>query len=176
MAQLAPLAMAAAVGSLAISVAPAAEASIEESVADFSRVCVDALLAPDALAATLKERGMAPSDTQFIPKGFDGALYSTPDNGRGINITYQRYSDLTISNCLTVAPKGASREELESLRKALEAHPRIGKLEGRFIEGGPSIKVASFKRPGNAPIVTFQFTATSSTTSLSMTRFDPKTN
>ena len=152
----------------------AAQASWEGSVADFSNVCVSSLLAPAELEGALKDRGMAAMATSFRPPGWDGELYAATDGGRGVTVAYQNYSDLKISNCTVVAPKAASRDELDGLRVKLEAHSRIGKLEGRIFDAAPTTKIASFKRPGNAPMVTFTFTSLATATTLSMTRYDLK--
>lgn len=152
----------------------AAQASWESATADFSKVCVSALLAPDELASALKDRGMVAASPNFAPPGWSGELYSATDGARAVTVTYQNYSDLKISNCTTVAPKPASRDELDGLRAALEAHPRVGKLEGRIMDASPTTKLAMYKRPGNAPLVTFNFTSVGTATTLSMTRYDLK--
>jgi hypothetical protein len=157
-----------------VTATAAAQASWQNSAADFSRICVSSLLAPDELAAALKERGMSATSSAFAPPGWDGALYSATDGGRGVTVAYQHYSDLKISNCTTIAPGPTSRQELDGLRATLEAHPRIGKLEGRVMDASPTSRLAMFKRPGNAPMVTFNFTSVGTATTLSMTRYDLK--
>jgi hypothetical protein len=158
----------------AVNATAVAQGSWQNSVADFSKICVRSLLVPNELAAALKDRGMSAASSQYAPPDWDGALYSATDGARGVSVTYQRYSDLTISNCITVAPNAASRDDLENLRSMLETNPGIGKIEGRILEAAPTTKIAMFKRPGNAPIVTFLFTSMASATTLSMTRFDSK--
>jgi len=174
MKMLARMAIALAGALFAVVANAAAQATWESAVADFSKVCVSSLLAPDELAAVLKERGMSAVSPGFAPAGWDGKLYSATDGGRGVTVAYQHYSDLKISNCTMLAPKAASREDLDGLRATLEAQPRIGKLEGRIMNTTPTSKLAMFKRPGNAPMVTFNFTSVGMATTLSMTRYDLK--
>jgi hypothetical protein len=160
---------------LAVATSPitaTAQQPWETASADFANICVASLLAQKELSAALAERGMAEQTQTLAPLGWDGTVYMAADGTRNVTVTRQRYSDLKISNCITSASKTASRDELTSLRRQLEAHPRVGKLEEQIVEGSPAIKIVALKRPGNAPIITFNLTATSSVTTLSMNRWD----
>jgi hypothetical protein len=142
--------------------------------ADLMKVCIASLLAPEELPAVLQERGMADAGPMHLPPGWDGTVYSGNDgkNQRGVTVGYQRYSDLRITNCTIVTAMTASYEDLVGLRALLEADRHIGKLEGRILTATPNVRLATFKRPGNAPIVTFNFTTSATTTSLIMSRLD----
>jgi hypothetical protein len=74
--------------------------------------------------------------------------------------------------CTVVIGVSAAYDDLTALRTLLEAEPLIGRLEGRIVTATPNVRVATFKRPGNAPIVTFTFTTSATTASLVMTRLD----
>jgi hypothetical protein len=154
------------------SAAAADQASWETATADFTKVCVASLLTPRALAAALSERGMSSSDQGSFGVGWDGVAYMSGDGNRSVTISKQTYSDLKISNCAILAPKSSSRDELTELRAKLEAHPAIGKLDGKIVDAGTTVKIAMLKRRGNAPIITFNFTSTSTATTLIMNRWD----
>jgi hypothetical protein len=161
--------------SVAVSTASAAaadQASWETATADFTKVCVASLLTPRGLAAALAERGMSASAQGSFGAGWDGIAYLSGDGSRSVTISTQTYSDLKTSNCATMAPKSSSRDELTELRAKLEAHRSIGKLEGKIVDAGPTVKIAILKRRGNAPIITFNFTSTSTATTLMMNRWD----
>jgi hypothetical protein len=157
-----------------LTMAPTASFALtawEESSADFAKICIAALMAPDALPAALNERGMASLDQGGFGEGWDGTAYSSADHSRSVNVSHQTYSDLKISSCIAVAPKSSS-EEMTALRAVIEAQPDIGKLDGKIVQAGPVVTLAMLKRPGNAPIITFNFTSTSAATTLSMNRWD----
>jgi hypothetical protein len=142
--------------------------------ADLMKVCIASLLAPEELPAVLSERGMGDAGPLHLPPGWDGTVYSGNDgkSQRGVTVGYQRYSDLRITSCTVVISATASYDDLVNLRALLEADRHIGKLEGRILTATPTVRLASFKRPGNAPIVTFNFTTSATATSLIMSRLD----
>jgi len=145
----------------------------ETSAADFAKVCVTSLLASAELPNALSERGLSAQRVPpFAPAGWDGDIYAAADGRRGVTVTRQVYSDLRISICTTVALKSASHSDLEALRAQIESDPRVGKLEGRMLAATPTARIATLKRPGNRPIITFNFTSSATATSLSMSRFD----
>jgi len=140
--------------------------------ADLMKVCIASLMAPEDLPAVLSERGMVDAGPLHLPPGWDGTVYAANDGKRGVTVGYQRYSDLRITNCSVVIAATASYDDLVGLRALLEADRHIGKLEGRILTATPTVRLATFKRPGNAPIVTFNFTTSATTTSLIMSRLD----
>jgi hypothetical protein len=156
-----------------IAAAPAAaQSGWAQGTADLMKVCIASLIAPDELQGVLDERGMADVGMMHLPPGWDGVVYGSNDGQRAVTIGYQRFSDLRITNCNVVITGSASYDDLTGLRALLEQDPHIGKLEGRILTATPAVKLATFKRPGNAPIITFNFTTSASTTSLVMTRMD----
>ena len=168
-----PKALAIAAGLLACSCPTLrAETAWDSASADFAKVCVASLLDNDALPAALRARELAPQQTGAFGAGWDGVAYSSKDGDRGITINHQTYSDLKITHCIRIALVAASRSDFESLRQQLEAHPKIGKLEGKIVEAAPTVKLAMLKRPGNSPVVTFNFTSTATATTLNMNRWD----
>jgi len=140
--------------------------------ADLMKVCIASLMAPEDLPAVLSERGMVDAGPMHLPPGWDGTVYAASDGKRGVTVGYQRYSDLRIINCTVVISSTASYDDLVGLRALLEADRHIGKLEGRILTATPNVRLATFKRPGNAPIITFNFTTSATTTSLIMSRLD----
>ena len=99
-------------------------------------------------------------------------LFPAADGDRGITVSRQTYSDLKISNCVSTVLISASRDELSALRGKLEAHPKIGKLEGGILDAAPTAKIGTFKRPGNAPILTINVSTSGRATTLNMNRLD----
>jgi len=153
-----------------------AETAWESATADFAKICVASLLDAGSLPAALLERELTPQQAGHWGAGWDGVAYSSKDGDRGVTINYQTYSDLKISHCIRVALVPTSRDQLEELRLQLEANPKIGKLEGKIVDATPTVKLAMLKRAGNSPIVTFNFTTTSTATTLNMNRWDVKAN
>ena len=150
----------------------AAQQGWAAGAADLMKVCIASLIAPDELPAVLDERRMADTGPLHLPPGWDGLVYASHDGRRAVTIGYQRYTDFRITNCTVVLSATASYDDLAGLRALLEADSRIGKLEGRILTATPAVKLANFKRPGNAPIVTFNFTTSATSTSLIMSRMD----
>jgi hypothetical protein len=165
---------AAALALVAVATTPAtAQSNFVAATADLMKVCIAALIAPGELQTALDERKMADVGMMHLPPGWDGVIYGTDTGGRrAVTIGHQRYSDLQVTNCTVVVAASASYDDLVDLKALLEQDPHIGKLEGRIITATPTIKLANFKRPGNAPIVTYNFTTSATSTSLVMSRMD----
>jgi hypothetical protein len=150
----------------------AAQQGFAAGTANIMSVCIAALLTPESLPAELNARGMEDVGPMQLPPGWDGTIYAANGGKMGITVGHQRYSDFRITTCTLVIAVSAAYDDLVGLRKLLEADRRIGKLEGRIVTATPAVRMATFKRPGNAPIVTFNFTTSATATSLVMSRMD----
>ena len=167
-----PAALLIAAGSLMTHAPVAAQQGFAAATANLMTVCVAALLEPEALPTELSARAMEDVGPLHLPPGWDGTIYAAKGGKLGVTVGYQRYSDFRVTTCTVVIAMTASYDDLVGLRSLLEADRRIGKLEGRILTATPAVRMAKFKRPGNAPIVTFNFTTSATATSLIMSRMD----
>jgi hypothetical protein len=164
--------VAAVVGQLVAHAPAGAQQGFAAGTGNIMGVCIAALLTPEALPQELSARGMEDMGPMHLPPGWDGTIYGAKAGKLGVTIGYQRYSDFRITTCTLVIAMTAAYDDLVGLRTLLEADPRVGKLEGRILTATPTVRMATFKRPGNAPIVTFTFTTSATATSLVMSRMD----
>jgi hypothetical protein len=168
-----PSAVLAAALLMGMQVASADEAH-DTLVADFTSACVAAVLAPETLDAALAVRGLTEKIAVPGSGNWQVLSYGADDGARGINISHQDYADGTRDDCSTAALVNSTIVELNALRQQLEALPALGPLDGQVLPIGPGVIFGRFKRPGFAPLVVIEMTASHDYTSLAISAWSPK--
>lgn len=168
-----PAASALVLGVVFLGVPLAGEGKREAGVADFVYVCPAALLARSGLHAAIEARGLSKKATGNPGARIGATLYASADGGRIVTLARHHFSDFSMASCIVSFLEPLSTDELADLRKRLEGQPLVARLEGELIEATPGVRTGILKRPGNAPIVTVNITATATSATLTMNRWDP---
>ena len=162
-----------ALGAFAASAA-LAQPPDEAAAEDFVRVCTAALLAPGELQPALAARGLARVAQTNLRPTIDLTVYAGDGAGRTVTVNRQLFPDAVLATCQVSGLFPSSEESIGALRAALDAHPRLGRVDGETLTVPQGTLVATFKRAGNDPVLTVQVTASPHSTLLTMTHWDLK--
>jgi hypothetical protein len=139
---------------------------------DFVRVCTAALLAPGELQPALAARGLARVGETNLRPTISLTVYAGDGAGRTVTVNRQRFPDAVLATCQVSGVFASSEESIGALRAALEADPRLGRVDGETLKVPQGTLIATFKRAGNVPVLTVQVTASPQTTLFTMTHWD----
>jgi hypothetical protein len=159
---------------LAASSAVAQSTDAAAAGEDFVSLCTVVALAPGAVETVAAGRGLARVISADVGPTYKMSLYSDQGSERSVQVTHQQYADATETQCRVIGLFTSSEADIQGVVAKLEGHPKLGKLDGELLTLPAEMRLATYKKKGNAPLLFIQISAPKGNTIFSMAHWNLK--